>query len=41
MHKLSGPWEGLFVVSKVLGNGSYYLIDIRAWNISLLRPFYT
>ena len=29
MHKLSAPWEGPFVVSKVLGNGSYYLIDIR------------
>ena len=28
MHKLSAPWEGPFVVSKVLGNGSYYLIDI-------------
>src|SRR5664279_5364594 len=28
MHKLSPPWEGPFVVSKVLWNGSYYLIDI-------------
>ena len=28
-HKLSPPWEGLFVVSKNLNNGSYYLIDIR------------
>ena len=29
MHKLSPPWEGPFVVSKNLHNGSYYLIDIR------------
>src|SRR3990170_7011751 len=29
MHKLSLPWEGPFVVSKNLNNGSYYLIDIR------------
>jgi hypothetical protein len=24
MHKLSPPWEGSFVVSRVLGNDSYY-----------------
>ena len=29
MHKLSSPWEGPFVVSKNLFNGSYYLIDMR------------
>ena len=29
MHKLSPPWEGPFVVSKNLHNGSYYLIDMR------------
>ena len=29
MHKLSPPWEGPFVVSKNLNNGSYYLIDVR------------
>ena len=29
MHKLSPPWEGPFVVSKNLNNGSYYFIDIR------------
>ena len=29
MHKLSSPWEGPFVVSKDLHNGSYYLIDVR------------
>ena len=34
MHKLSPPWEGPFVVSKNLNNGSYYLIDIREHNKS-------
>ena len=29
LHKLSPPWEGPFVVSKVLLNGSYYLVDAR------------
>ena len=29
MHKLSPPWEGPFVVSKNLQNGSYYLVDMR------------
>jgi hypothetical protein len=28
-HKLSPPWEGPFVISKALLNGSYYLVDIR------------
>jgi hypothetical protein len=28
-HKLSPPWEGPFVISKSLLNGSYYLVDIR------------
>ena len=28
-HKLSAPWEGPFIVSKVLGNDSYYLIDAQ------------
>ena len=28
-HKLSPPWEGPFVISKVLNNGSYYLINLR------------
>lgn len=34
MHKLSPPWEGPFVVSKNLNNGSYYLIDVRESNKS-------
>jgi hypothetical protein len=29
MHKLSPPWEGPFIIDKVLGNDSYYLVDIR------------
>jgi hypothetical protein len=29
MHKLSPPWEGPFIVSRVLGNGAYYLIDVQ------------
>ena len=53
MHKLSPPWEGPFVVSKNLNNGSYYLVDMRdesntsgqetrrPWNIAHLRPYYT
>ncbi|KAK1609413.1 hypothetical protein QYE76_033086 [Lolium multiflorum] len=28
-HKLQSPWEGPFIVSKVLHNGSYYLVDFR------------
>ena len=27
-HKLSPTWEGPFVVSKNLNNGSYFLIDV-------------
>ena len=52
-HKLSPPWEGPFVVSKILHNGSCYLIDVRdnsrsseeetrqPWNIAFLWPYYT
>jgi hypothetical protein len=29
MHKLSSPWEGPFIVRRVLGNGAYYLIDAQ------------
>jgi hypothetical protein len=29
MHKLSPPWEGPFIISKALGNSSYYLTDMR------------
>jgi hypothetical protein len=29
MSKLSSPWEGPFIVSRMLGNGAYYLIDAQ------------
>jgi hypothetical protein len=29
MHKLPSPWEGPFILSWVLGNGTYYLIDVQ------------
>jgi hypothetical protein len=28
-HKLSSPWEGPVIISWVLGNGAYYLIDVQ------------
>ena len=28
-HKLAPVWERPFVISKVMKNGSYYLVDIR------------
>ena len=28
-HKLSAPWEGPFVISRALGNDSYYPIDAQ------------
>ena len=28
-HKLAPTWEGPFVISRALRNGSYYLVDIR------------
>ena len=28
-HKLQSPWEGPFVISKVLHNGSYYLVHFH------------
>ena len=47
-HKLAPPWQGPFVISKVLNNGAYRLYNIdddkeepRAWNAGLLRKFYT
>ena len=29
LHKLASPWEGPFIISKALHNGSYYLVDTR------------
>ena len=28
-HKLSAPWEGPFVISRALGNDSYYQINAQ------------
>jgi hypothetical protein len=46
-HKLAPPWEGPFLISRVLNNGAYRLYDMekeqeepRAWNADLLRRFY-
>ena len=48
MHKLSPPWEGPFIISRILGKDAYYLFDTRGkqhdvhrpWNVNLLRRFY-
>jgi hypothetical protein len=45
-HKLSPPWEGPYVVVKVLKSGTYKLSNedgeelTNAWNIQQLRRFY-
>jgi hypothetical protein len=45
-HKLSPPWEGPYVVVKVLKPDTYKLADedgeehTNAWNIQQLRRFY-
>lgn len=45
-HKLSLPWEGLYIVAEVLQLGTYKLqtadgrIFTNAWNIKQLRHFY-
>ena len=45
-HKLSPPWEGLYVVAEVLWPGAYKLKTIddevftNAWNIEQLCHFY-
>jgi transposase InsO family protein len=45
-HKLSPPWEGPYVVVKVLKSGTYKLANedgeelTNAWNIQQLRHFY-
>jgi hypothetical protein len=45
-HKLSPPWEGPYVVVKVLKLGTYMLANedgeelTNAWNIQQLRHFY-
>ena len=45
-HKLMPPWEGSFVIAKVLKPGTYKLANSQgevysnAWNIRQLRRFY-
>jgi hypothetical protein len=46
-HKLVAPWEGPFIVTRVLCNGAYRLYNVmndseepHAWNAQLLRRFY-
>jgi hypothetical protein len=45
-HKLSPPWEGLFIIHEVLRPGTYKIqhengrVVSNAWNIEHLRPFY-
>jgi hypothetical protein len=46
LHKLSSPWEGSFIVAKVIGPGSYRLQTLEgeyvsnSWNIDQLYRFY-
>ena len=46
-HKLLGPWDGPFIITKVTGPGMYKLITEdgkevnNTWHISQLRRFYT
>jgi hypothetical protein len=45
-HKLTPPWEGPFIIAKVLKPGTYKLANDQgevysnAWNIEQLRRFY-
>jgi hypothetical protein len=45
-HKLSPPWEGSYIVVKVLKPGTYKLVNeqeevlTNTWNIQQLRHFY-
>jgi hypothetical protein len=47
LHKLSSPWEGLFIVARVTGPGSYRLQTLEGddisnlWNVDQLCRFYT
>lgn len=46
VHKLTPPWEGPYIVAKVLKPGTYKLANAEgevftnAWNIQQLRRFY-
>jgi hypothetical protein len=45
-HKLTPPWEGSFIIAKILKPGTYKLANEEgevynnAWNIQQLRRFY-
>jgi hypothetical protein len=45
-HKLTPPWEGPFIIAKILKPGTYKLaydqgeVYNNAWNIEQLRRFY-
>jgi hypothetical protein len=45
-HKLTPPWEGPFIIAKILKPGTYKLANNQgevynnAWNIRQLRRFY-
>jgi hypothetical protein len=45
-HKLTPPWEGPFIIAKILNPGTYKLANsqgevyINVWNIRQLRRFY-
>ena len=46
-HKLAAPWEGPYIVTKVIGGGAYRLKDSKTgaivsnpWNMAHLRRFY-
>jgi hypothetical protein len=45
-HKLMPPWEGPFIIAKILKPGTYKLANNQgevysnAWNIRQLRRFY-
>jgi hypothetical protein len=45
--KLSPPWDGLFIIDKVLAGGAYRIREAKThrlepnpWNAALLRRFY-
>ena len=47
VHKLASPWEGPYIISKVIGGGAYRLKDPKTgadianpWNAAHLRLFY-
>jgi hypothetical protein len=45
-HKLTPPWEGPFIIAKILKLGTYKLANghgevySNAWNVEQLRRFY-